>query len=408
MQDNWQDFDRQVRSMLQDAEVKAPRRVWRAVSKRLDSAQAAVAWWKWAVPAFAAAALAVGLFFNWGGGPSAPAPDSLVAQVVTEAPSQSTPAESSSPAVEQEQIQPEAAPSSTAAAPVRRSSARRSTSGKNLLAMAESTELDSKPAEEPSSISETEAPVQQETEQEAAPVSSTSNSDSYSAEDAARWAQIEKSARTQRIRMSGLYAQGGVGGNDSNISYGGTGGISRMAPGAGSADAGISESGSSTYGVPFTLGLGTRFNLSEKFSLGTGLEYSLLTRTFNGTYSDSYTGGIYHAVQYVGVPVNAYYNLLSTKDGLLNLYAWGGGAAEICVSNSYRLMSSPGSTIKDKAGALQFSAALGIGVEIPLGGKLSLYLDPAVRYYFHGDQPKSLRTDKPFMFNFDAGLRFNL
>ena len=71
-------------------------------------------------------------------------------------------------------------------------------------------------------------------------------------------------------------------------------------------------------------------------------------------------------------------------------------------------MSDPGTTVKDAAGALQFSAALGIGVEIPLSGKLSLYLDPAVRYYFHGNQPKSLRTDKPFMFNFDAGLRFNL
>ena len=39
---------------------------------------------------------------------------------------------------------------------------------------------------------------------------------------------------------------------------------------------------------------------------------------------------------------------------------------------------------------------------------IGLYLDPSVRYYFHGNQPKSIRTDKPFMFNLDAGLRFKL
>ena len=50
-----------------------------------------------------------------------------------------------------------------------------------------------------------------------------------------------------------------------------------------------------------------------------------------------------------------------------------------------------------------------MGLEFKLSDKLGLYIDPAVRYYFHSPgQPKSVRTDKPFMFNFDAGLRFNL
>ncbi|MBO4742473.1 MAG: hypothetical protein J5533_02455, partial [Bacteroidales bacterium] len=65
MQDNWQEFDRMIGSTLQDAEEKAPRRVWRAVSARLDQAAAAAAWWRWAVPAFAMAALvALGLFLT--------------------------------------------------------------------------------------------------------------------------------------------------------------------------------------------------------------------------------------------------------------------------------------------------------------------------------------------------------
>ena len=395
MQDNWQDFDRQVRSMLQDAEAKAPRRVWRAVSERLEPATPAVAWWKWAVPAFAAAALAVGLFFNWGGPGAVPGGEILP----QEGPATAELIPDTAAEVLEIAADDVPAASGPVVSPVTRS--RRSAS-KPLLADASGT---IQPSETPAQHGNApEDAVQADTHSDATP----SATDTYSECDAARWASIEsESHKAQRIRLSGLYAQGGIGGNDSNIRYGGSP-ISRMAPGAGSADAGISEAGASTYGVPFTIGLGTRFHIGDKFSLGTGLEYSLLTRTFDGTYSESYTGSIFHAVQYVGVPVNAYYHLLSTRDGLLNLYAWGGGAAEVCVSNSYRLLSGPGTTINDKAGALQFSVGLGIGVEIPITGSLSLYLDPAVRYYFHGNQPKSLRTDKPFMVNFDAGLRFNL
>ena len=51
-----------MQSVLQDAREKAPRRVWRAVSARLDSAAPAAIWWRWAVPAFAVAAIVAGLF----------------------------------------------------------------------------------------------------------------------------------------------------------------------------------------------------------------------------------------------------------------------------------------------------------------------------------------------------------
>ena len=394
MQDNWQEFDRQIQSVLQDAEVKAPRRVWRAVSARLRSAESAAAWWMWAVPAFAAAAIVAGLFFAFNGGnaPSEPAQSIIVAQVNTEA----------APAASEIQAPAE---------PVQEAPAEAVSAPRARKALVASVVPSAAVQEQPAAGGQdaVQPAVEEPAAGEPAPATTTTSQGSQ-ADIAAQWAALEQEdARlsTNTVRFSGLYAQGGVGGNDSNITYGGTG-ISKMAPGAGSPDAGIGEVGESTYGVPFTIGLGARFHVAPKLSIGTGLEYSLLTRTFKGSYSDSYTGGIYHAVQYVGVPVNAYYDLLTTRDNLLNLYVWGGGSAEVCVSNKYRLMSDPGTTVKDAAGALQFSAALGIGVEIPLSGKLSLYLDPAVRYYFHGNQPKSLRTDKPFMFNFDAGLRFNL
>ena len=399
MQDNWQDFDRHIRSVMQDAEEKAPRRVWRAVSSRLDSVAAAAAWWRWAVPAFAAAALVAGLFFSGIFDRRADAPGDI--QILADAGQQSG---LSVDALAQAEVLPEIIPELPAPA------SRRVQKAPAVSGTISRTDL---PAEDAEVLSVAESTEPQDiTPSEKDEVSQEVKNDKEAEDIAAQWARIsnEGQHRTSGLKIGSLYAQGGVGGNDSNISYGGNG-ISRMAPGAGSADAGISETSASTYGVPFTIGLGVSFPVSEKLSIGTGLGYSLLTRSFTGSYTgggETYNGSIFHNVSYVGVPVNAYYKLIGTRDGLMDVYAWGGGSAEICVANNYRLVNAQSRLINDKAGAFQFSAALGVGIQFKVSDKLGIYLDPAVRYYFHGNQPKSVRTDKPFMFNFDAGLRFNL
>ena len=399
MQDNWQDFDRHIRSVMQDAEEKAPRRVWRAVSSRLDSVAAAAAWWRWAVPAFAAAALVAGLFFSGIFDRRADAPGDI--QILADAGQQSG---LSVDALAQAEVLPEIIPELPAPA------SRRVQKAPAVSGTISKTDL---PAEDAEVLSVAESTEPQDiTPSGKDEVSQEVKNDKEAEDIAAQWARIsnEGQHRTSGLKIGSLYAQGGVGGNDSNISYGGNG-ISRMAPGAGSADAGISETSASTYGVPFTIGLGVSFPVSEKLSIGTGLGYSLLTRSFTGSYTGggkTYNGSIFHNVSYVGVPVNAYYKLIGTRDGLMDVYAWGGGSAEICVANNYRLVNAQSRLINDKAGAFQFSAALGVGIQFKVSDKLGIYLDPAVRYYFHGNQPKSVRTDKPFMFNFDAGLRFNL
>lgn len=399
MQDNWQDFDRHIRSVMQDAEEKAPRRVWRAVSSRLDSVAAAAAWWRWAVPAFAAAALVAGLFFSGIFDRRADAPGDI--QILADSGQQSG---MSVDALAQAEVLPEIIPELPAPA------SRRVQKAPAVSGTISRTDLPAEDAEVPSVAESTEP--QDITPSGKDEVSQEVKNDKEAEDIAAQWARIsnEGQHRTSGLKIGSLYAQGGVGGNDSNISYGGNG-ISRMAPGAGSADAGISETSASTYGVPFTIGLGVSFPVSEKLSIGTGLGYSLLTRSFTGSYTgggETYNGSIFHNVSYVGVPVNAYYKLIGTRDGLMDVYAWGGGSAEICVANNYRLVNAQSRLINDKAGAFQFSAALGVGIQFKVSDKLGIYLDPAVRYYFHGNQPKSVRTDKPFMFNFDAGLRFNL
>lgn len=394
MQDNWQEFDRQIQSVLQDAGEKVPRRVWRAVSGRLDSAASAALWWRWAVPAFVAAALVAGLFLSGTFGTTGSKSGNV--DILAEADIVSSEA---IPSDEIIVVDPEESVVVPGPHKVRKLTARQITG----------TEPDvlPEPAEE---VSEVPANVPDEP---AAAKPKDAAADTYDAEAAAQWALIENDENRHRIegiKLRNLYAQGSVGGNDSNVSYGGNG-ISHMAPGAGSDDAGISENSQSTYGVPFTIGLGARFGITDRLSVGTGIDYSLLTRTFKGSYTGSaaskFDGHIVHNVHYLGVPLNVYYDLLQTRDDLMKVYAWGGAEAEYCISNSYTLFTRPNTVIPDKAGGFQFSTALGLGLEFKLNDFLGLYADPSVRYYFHGNQPKSLRTDKPLMFSFDAGLRFN-
>ena len=63
--------------------------------------------------------------------------------------------------------------------------------------------------------------------------------------------------------------------------------------------------------MPFTLGLGVRIYLLPRFSLATGLDYSLLTRSFTGCYEDL-SGSVSHTLQYLGIPLNLYYDILSS------------------------------------------------------------------------------------------------
>ena len=403
MQDNWQEYDRQLRSALEDAGVKAPRRVWRAVSSRLDEGKGgwfSAPFFKFAVPVFAAVAAVV------------VAAILLKPAFNTERPLQGPAVAEVQPAVPSDESSFDAAASGS------RKNALSSGPGNTGLGVKPGTESPAAGSERVPDTCDADASSAQADSAEdsaAAPAgtrpAARPEAPAFEEDNSAIWARIEASEESlsQRPRLSALYAQGGLGGNDSNLRYSGSG-ISHMAPGGGSEDAGISEASLSTYGVPFTVGLGARVALGPKLSLGSGLEYSLLTRTFTGSYispSSVYEGSIRHTLHYVGIPVNAYWQLFGSSDGLFSLYAWGGGTAEICVGNSYRLMDT-GLKVRDAAGSFQFSAGLGAGVEFRLSDKLGLYIDPSVRYYFHGAQPKSLRTDKPLMFTVDAGLRFRL
>ena len=178
---------------------------------------------------------------------------------------------------------------------------------------------------------------------------------------------------------------------------------------------GIKEKTStSEYGLPVSVGAGVRIALSPKWALGAGLNYTYLTRTFNGTYThvneegvidNLLTSDIRNSQHYLGIPVNAYYTIIDSRN--VNFYAYAGGAVEKCLYDKYTILSNS-IVHKEAAKGVQLSANIGVGVEFMLGEHLGLYLDPSLRYYFDCNQPKSIRTSQPLMLGFELGFRFNL
>ena len=173
---------------------------------------------------------------------------------------------------------------------------------------------------------------------------------------------------------------------------------------------GITETGNNSFGLPISLGLGARFDIAPKWSVGVGVNWSMLTRNFDGAFTKvegnetlEYTeSSISNTQHYIGIPVNVYYNIISNKH--INFYTYAGGAVEKGLTNKFDILSSK-SVYKEEIQGVQWSANLGLGVEFMFGKHLGLYLDPSVRYYFNCQQPKSIRTAQPFMLGLELGLR---
>ena len=167
----------------------------------------------------------------------------------------------------------------------------------------------------------------------------------------------------------------------------------------------------STYDIPLSFGAGVKVQLSHKWAIGTGVNYSMLSRKFFGTYTkvndlgvveNSTSSDIRNTQHYIGIPVNAYYDIVHSQN--VNLYVYAGGTAEKCITDRYDILGTA-MVHKEKVQGVQLSANAGIGVGFRLGRHLGIYIDPSLRYYFDCNQPVSIRTAQPLMLGFEVGLR---
>lgn len=176
----------------------------------------------------------------------------------------------------------------------------------------------------------------------------------------------------------------------------------------------ITETSESRYAIPVAAGVGLRFDVCKRFSIGTGINWSYLTRSFSGQFNEldengaiinqsSYTN-IRNSQHYIGVPLNLYLDVV--RKDFIDFYVYASGSANLCVSNRYRMDRTRSYT--PEGGNWQFSAGVGMGVEFIAAGKVGFYIDPSLNYWFTTGEVSNIRTRQPLMLGLELGIRLHI
>ena len=158
----------------------------------------------------------------------------------------------------------------------------------------------------------------------------------------------------------------------------------------------ISNSAKYRHHMPLGAGLKIGIGLTERLSLTTGLNYTLLWSELQPLGSEGKSDQFLH---YIGLPLGAEYRLLSK--GAFALSA-GAGVCLDFLAAAYIDKRK----VDDKP--LQWTANLNAAALWELSGKLSLYLQPELNWYISKTGINSIRNDSPLGATLRVGLRLNL
>ncbi len=391
---NINDFDLMMKSILDEAREAVPEHVWEGVSAGLDKAahrKTVVLWWRRAaIGAAAAAAIVAGVFISFDNGEDL-VPKSSGSEMIA--------------VVEQETVENEpvvlmaSADLTSDEMPVKETM---EAVEEIMVPESASEAVEAYEITEDKTV-ENESPVSEDIKE----IKTVEEEKVYFPEN---WGDDEK---TKKGKIS--FVVSGIAGTNNALSQNKVSPMMRPLATSAPKKSGIEETSvKSSYGIPLSFGAGIKIGLSSRWSIGTGLNYTFLSRQFYGKYTKVTSEGaiesmtssdIINRQHYIGIPVNAFYDVISNDK--ISFYAYAGGTVEKCVLDSYSLIETSISH-KEKVGGVQLSANAGIGVEFMLGKHLGLYIDPSVRYYFKNGQPKSIRTVQPLMLGFELGLRARL
>lgn len=163
--------------------------------------------------------------------------------------------------------------------------------------------------------------------------------------------------------------------------------------------------------TPITFGVNTRFELTERLSIESGVTYTQLNSDCK--YNKD---GIYikkeQVLHYIGVPVKLSYKLWNSAR--FSTYSSAGFMLEKCVSatmeTSGNVNGKKRTTEKEDLDAdnPQFSLTAAIGGQYNFSRRCGLYVEPGIIYHFDDSNPiETIRKEHPFNFNLEVGFRVN-
>lgn len=158
---------------------------------------------------------------------------------------------------------------------------------------------------------------------------------------------------------------------------------------------------------PISFGVTFGKNISEKFTVETGVVYSLLLSDIKNMEKDKNTRQTLH---YIGIPMRFNWNFISQPK--YAVYTGVGGLIEKCV---YGTIGNEKLTIKSVQGAVTFA----VGAQYKFNKNVGIYFEPGMCYYLgmeedgslgkmsNGTSIKSIHSQNPLGFTLQAGLRFS-
>lgn len=165
-------------------------------------------------------------------------------------------------------------------------------------------------------------------------------------------------------------------------------------------------------GFPFSVGLGVKWNFAPRWAIGTGVNYTNLSRAFTADYADD--GFVLTQVpvdnmqHWIGVPVNFYFDVVRSPRWRVHVLA--GGEMDYLLANNFTIHGNKPIPWQKKDTSFQWSAGVGAGAEYMITPRLGIYLNPTVRYYFthvSGADINGLPVH-PVRFMMEGGLRFSI
>jgi len=168
-----------------------------------------------------------------------------------------------------------------------------------------------------------------------------------------------------------------------------------------------------THHAPVTLGMLVSRQFAKRWNVESGLLYTKLgylirTIEMNASYRE-YRNDLY----YLGIPIGVRFNILAHKR--FGIYATQSvilekGIAGRGYTDSYSKGLLKGSeSNKISIRGIQLSSLTGLGGEVKIAGKLSVYGQTGVQlFYLNGSQPYNIRSARMAWPSFQAGLRIQL
>ena len=163
-----------------------------------------------------------------------------------------------------------------------------------------------------------------------------------------------------------------------------------------------------THKQPISFGIGIGYALSDRWSLQSGLVYTLLSSEWR-TELD-YQGKFKQQLHFIGVPLGISYKIAEWNK--LRFYTTAGGMAEWNIAGNTKTSSYSieGDQLTQKEAVrmkeTQWSVNARVGATCPVIKYINAYVEGGANYYFDNKSSiETVRSNKPFQLSLQAGLR---